>query len=267
MRQHVSSRLGFALAGLCATLAAAPALAQQDRLNAALQVSQAKTSDARASQKRISATADRTRDIVDQYRRLVKEVDGIKTHNEIQRRVIANQEQRKAHLKQSTLDVASVQHQMPGLTVRMLDALASFVELDVPLYIQERRNRIAQLRANMDRSDLSVAEKFRQVLEAYNIEINQYGRKISTYRDTVTVDGGEREVNMLQIGRIALLYQTLDGDQAGVWNPRERRWDELESSYHSSLRRALRVARKQAAISLLHLPVFTPLAGIVGQDA
>ena len=270
MRQHVLPRRARLLsAGLVwgGALLAAPALAQPDRLDAALQVSQAKVADAKASQQRVDQSADKTRRAIDEYRRVLKQIDGVKKHNAVLRRIIADQERRMRNLDQAILDVANVQRQMPGLTLRMLETLDEFIDRDVPLHIEERRERIAQLRANMDRSDLSVAEKFRQVLEAYGIEINEYGRKVSAYRDKVAIDGAERDVNMLQVGRIALLYQTLDGDQAGVWNQRARRWDELDSGYHGALRQALRIARKQSAINLLKLPIFAPSAVGADRDA
>ena len=268
MRQHVLSRRGqLVCVGVGAALCVGPALAQQDRLSAALQVSQVKVSDAQASQKRVDQTAEKTRTAIDGYRRLLKLVDGLKKHNALQGRIIKNQEKRMRDLNQAILDVASVQQQMPGLTLRMLEALEEFIDRDVPLYIGERKERSAHLQANMERSDLSVAEKFRQVLEAYGIEINDYGRKISTYRDTVTVDGVEREVNILQVGRIALLYQTLDAEQSGVWNQGARRWDELDSSYRSAMRQALRIARKQSAINLLKLPIHAPTPVVADQGA
>jgi hypothetical protein len=99
---------------------------------------------------------------------------------------------------------------MTPLVIRMIDGLEQFVEMDVPFNLDERRDRVEFLRTNVDRSDLTVAEKFRQVLEAYNIEL-QYGRGFETYSDTIELAGGPREVDFLRIGRIALVYQTTDG--------------------------------------------------------
>jgi hypothetical protein len=142
----------------------------------------------------------------------------------------------------------------------MIDGLESFVALDKPFHLGERRDRIAFLRRNLDRSDILLAEKYRQVMEAYRIEI-EYGRKIDTYKDTIAIDGAEREVDVLRVGRIALLYQTPDQQAAGFWNPTQGGWEPLEDNeYRSAIREGMRMANKQASIDLLTLPIAAPEA-------
>jgi hypothetical protein len=132
--------------------------------------------------------------------------------------------------------------------------------MDVPFNLDERQRRIEFLRDNVDRSDLTVAEKFRQVLEAYNIEL-QYGRGFETYSDTIELNGVTRDVDFLRIGRIALVYQTTDGSEAGVWNNETRAWDPLPAGdYGNAIRKGVRIAKKQAAIELLNMPVAAPEA-------
>ena len=144
------------------------------------------------------------------------------------------------------------------LLVRMIDGLESFVALDKPFHLGERRDRIAFLRRNLDRSDIPLAEKYRQVMEAYRIEI-EYGRKIDTYKDTIAIGGEQREVDILRVGRIALLYQTPDQEAAGFWNPTQGAWEPLEGNeYRSAIREGMRMANKQASIDLLTLPIAAP---------
>ena len=112
----------------------------------------------------------------------------------------------------------------------------------------------------MDRSDITIAEKFRQVLEAYKIE-NEYGRKIDSYKGVATVGGSDREVNFLRIGRIGLMYQTTDGEQSGAWDQDQRKWVELDSGdYRGAIQKGLRIARKQASIDIMKLPIPAPEA-------
>jgi len=116
------------------------------------------------------------------------------------------------------------------------------------------------LRHDLDRADVPLAEKYRQVMEAYRIEL-EYGRKIDTYKDTITIDGEPREVDILRVGRIALLYQTHDQEQAGFWNPGSGGWEPLDSGdYGAAIRQGMRMANKQAAVELLMLPVAAPEA-------
>ena len=62
----------------------------------------------------------------------------------------------------------------------------------------------------MERSDVSSAEKFRRVIEAYQIE-NDYGRTIEAYKGTVPINGNPQEVDFLRIGRVSLAYQSVGG--------------------------------------------------------
>jgi hypothetical protein len=111
------------------------------------------------------------------------------------------------------------------------------------------------LRNNVDRSDLAVSEKFRQVLEAYKIE-NEYGRKIDAYKGTVNIDGSDREVNFYRVGRVALLYQTTDTEISGAWDQASGQFVQLgKSEYRSAIMKGLKIARKEATIGILKLPI------------
>jgi hypothetical protein len=138
--------------------------------------------------------------------------------------------------------------------MRMVDALEKFVQLDVPFLIEERTKRIADLRKMMDRANVTTPEKFRQIMEAYQIE-NEYGRTIEAYRASLVLGGRETTVDFLRFGRIALLYQSLDESECGRWDQESRSWVPLDSSFRSSIREGLRIARKQAAPDLVRLPL------------
>ena len=182
--------------------------------------------------------------LAEQSQRLQKQID--------------SQTQRISKFDSEMNNVAVIQRQMTPLIIRMIDGLEKFVQLDVPFHMDERKQRIAFLRSNLDRSDVTVAEKFRQVLEAYKIE-NEYGRKIDAYKGSVEIDGVEREVNFLRVGRVALLYQSTDTELSGAWDQRGRAWVPLDrGEYRAAIMKGLRIARKEAAIDLLALPVPAP---------
>jgi len=147
-----------------------------------------------------------------------------------------------------------VSREVTPLMLRMIDALESFVGLDVPFLEEERADRIVELRDLMHRADVTEAEKYRRLMEAYQVE-NEYGRTIEAYRSTVDKDDKELTVNFLRVGRIALVYQTLDEAEAGVWNQDQRRWEPLDSSFRTPIRQGLRIARKQSAPDLILLPL------------
>lgn len=249
---------------LMATVVAAGAFcsvaSQANTLDAIIKVGEEKTAAAKQSQAKIDRLAEEARDLLTDYKTVMKQVDGLKVYNARLQRQIDNQERRIADIDESIDDVTVIQRQMMPLVIRMIDGLDQFVELDVPFNLDERRARIEFLRDNVDRSDITVAEKFRQVLEAYNIEL-QYGRGMETYSDTIELNGVTRDVDFLRIGRVSLVYQTTDGEESGVWNPETKSWDSLSSGdYAAAIRKGVRIAKKQATIELLNMPVAAPEA-------
>lgn len=236
------------------------AVSQASTLDDILEVSAQKTDAARQSQAKVDRLADETRNLLDDYKTVMKQVDGLRVYNARLQRQIDNQLAKIADIEASIDQVTVIQRQMTPLVIRMIDGLEQFVEMDVPFNLEERRQRIEFLKTNVDRSDLTVAEKFRQVLEAYNIEL-QYGRGFETYSDTIDLGTGPRDVDFLRVGRIALVYQTSDGAEAGVWNNQTRSWDPLPAGdYSNAIRKGVRIAKKTATIELLNMPIAAPEA-------
>ncbi len=241
-------------------LVGAVAAVQASTLDSILAVGEAKNDAARKSQAKIDRLADETRDLLTDYKTVVKQIDGLKVYNARLERQIANQMERVNQIDESIDQVTIIQRQMTPLVIRMIDGLEQFVELDVPFEREQRLQRVQFLRDNLDRADVTVAEKFRGVLEAYNIEL-QYGRGIDTYRGTIDVNGTERDVDFLRVGRIALVYQTTDGAMSGAWDKSAGAWVDLpKGEYDAAIRKGIRIAKKQATIELLNMPVPAPEA-------
>ena len=209
------------------------------------------------SQQNIDTIADQTDDLMSQFRTETKVVDGLKVYNTQLSRQIEGQRLAMTELRQSIADVALIERQIVPLMTKMIESLDMFVEADVPFYLQERRERVARLDVLLTNVDITAAERFRKVLEAYEIE-NAYGRSIDSYTDTLNVDGLDRKVDILRIGRAALYYQTQDGQKSGVWDQNERAWVALPGGQNRHIRKAIRVARKQVAPELLSLPISAP---------
>ncbi|MFT4612928.1 MAG: hypothetical protein ACI9NT_000061 [Bacteroidia bacterium] len=242
------------------SLVGAAVAVQASSLDSILKVGEEKNVAAKKSQVKIDRLADETADLLGDYKTIMKQVDGLVVYNDRLERQIKSQLERVANIDGSIEQVTIVQRQMTPLVIRMIDGLEQFIELDVPFNKDERMQRVAFLRGNLDRADVSVAEKFRQVLEAYNIEL-QYGRGFDTYRDTIDLGGSQRDVDFLRIGRIALVYQSTDGAVSGAWDKTSGAWVELPSGqYDGAIRKGIRIAKKQATVELLNMPVSAPEA-------
>jgi hypothetical protein len=218
-----------------------------------------KEAAARRSQEQIDEVVDETRGLLRQYTTITKEIDGLEVYNVLLQRQIENQAEELTNLQSSIEQVTVIERQVVPLMARMVESLGQFVELDLPFLFEERSRRVAFLETLLERSDVTVAEKFRRVLEAYEIE-NDYGRTVETYKQTLELEGASREVDLLRIGRVALLYQTVDGGLHGVWDRASKAWTPLPGEYRSQIREGIRIARRQVAPNLLLLPVPAPEA-------
>ena len=179
------------------------------------------------SQSLIDSTERQTDKIVNEWKAVSKQVEGLKLYNAQKRIQIQAQLDLMDKLDEQLVQVVVMQRQIPPLAQKMLDSLESFISLDTPFRKEERQNRIDLVRSSLAKPKVTASEQVRQVLEAYNIEA-EYGRKIDTYESTLN-DG--TVVNILVIGRIGMFYQTKDEQSSGRWNNETGQWDELPGSY------------------------------------
>jgi cell division protein FtsB len=228
-------------------------------LSDVFQVAESMNTNAKKSQAKIDRLNEETNQLLSDYKIVLKEIEGLRVYNRQLERQIASQEREMVQLAQSIDEVTVIERQVSPLMERMIDYLDEFIGLDIPFLMTERQDRVARLREIMDRADVAVSEKFSQILRAYQIE-NEYGRTMETYGDTIEIDGTERIVDMLKVGRIALVYQTQDGESTGMWNSGSEQYEEIDSSYESSIRQGIRMARQQATIDMLALPIMGPEA-------
>lgn len=254
LARHVSAlALGALLLGNGGT--SAGAVEVRDLIAASKEAMKA----AQVAQATVEQLDDKRADLLVEYKPLVVQLRNLREYNAQLERLIADQEQEKVRIRQEIADVQSIRREITPLMLSMLEGLEQFVALDVPFLKNEREERVERLKEMMDNSAVSSAEKFRRILEAWQIE-NEYGRTIEAY-ETRLADG--RTVNMLRLGRVALIYKSkdLDDPEMGIWDQELNSWATLDSSYASAVSKGMAIARQQAAPDLLVLPV--PAATIV----
>lgn len=216
------------------------------------------TADMKAAQQRINGVAEQTDKLLQEYKVITKQIEGLKVYNAQQELQIADQVKSLASLEISIANAATMERDISPLMVSMIEGLEQFVELDLPFSLEERRERVAKLRDNLGRSNLSTAEMFRQVLESYNIELD-YGNNIESYTQTVSVNGADQDVNILRIGRIAMTYQTKDQTQSAVWSKDSGGWEPLDGDWNADISEGIKIANKQAPIEIMVIPVTAPV--------
>lgn len=244
-------RLALALGWLAASLTPASAATVEQAVKAEVKTDVASS----ASQARIDKIVEETDDLAVAYRQALDEVKALRVYNEQVETLIQAQIDEMDSLGEQIDGVTGVGRQILPLMMRMIESLDQFVSLDMPFLSEERQARVDNLRELMNRADVTVSEKFRRLMEAYQIE-NDYGRSIEAYTgDLELPDGSKRTVDFLQVGRVALLYQTSDRSATGFWDRDANVWVELDDSYRAGITNAIRVARKQTAPDLLQIPV------------
>lgn len=259
-----STRTGTRLAAALLGLAAVSAGAQNAADKAMDTVAETNRADA-ASQNRIDELSAETRKMLEQYRRAVTRRQQLKVYNRELEKVVAEQQRRKQALEEQVASVADLRAEIEPLMLRMIDHLEQFVAADVPFRANEREQRVASLREAVADPDLSVAERFRQVLSAYQAEA-EYGRTLGTYRGELEVDGQQRLVEFLRVGRVMLFYITPDDARVGYWDRGEDAWRSLSADYAGAIRDGVRVAKDLAAPQLIEVAVPAPDSGRSGAD-
>ncbi|QBY03001.1 DUF3450 domain-containing protein [Thalassotalea sp. HSM 43] len=236
------------------SLFATAGIAADQQLKQVVKAGEEINQSAEQSQQRINKVNQDIQSKLQQFKAINKEVAGLDIYNGQMQRQINSQVEELVELQESMQQVSVIERQISPLMSRMIATLEQFVALDVPFLVEERTQRVANLKEMMDRADVAVSEKFRRVLEAYQVETD-YGRTIEAYTGMLDIDGNESNVDFLRIGRVSLIYQTRDGSQMGLWNQETRRWDELPQSMRTDINKGLRIARKQLAPDLIVVPM------------
>lgn len=217
-----------------------------------------------ASQKRVEELATATDGLIGEYRLTMKKIESLDMFNKQLKGVVDSQNEELASLQRQIDSVEEVSRSVTPLMLKMIDALDKFIAVDFPFDLTKRKERVNNLRILMRRSDVADPERYRAILEAYQIE-NDYGRTIETFPGTVVREGAEVPVSYLRVGRIALMYKTDDGAEVGFWNTESKAYEVLGSDYMGWVTQALRVAKKQAAPELIKVPLPQPQVVTGGQ--
>ena len=253
MKRCISSSRRLTTAFLAAAVIATSGNVFAQSVDQVLQADQRRLNLAQQSQERINNIVERKRSLEDQYRAINKEIDGLKVYNRLMRAQVDGQSAVLEDISLSMEQVDVINRQIFPLMVKMIDGLGQSIRVDLPFLMDERGKRVSKLTEIMGRSDVSVAEKFRKVMEAYQIE-NDYGSTSEYYTQSLTFDDTTRSFNMLRIGRIGLYFQSDDTKITGRWDNEKRAWVRDDSA-RNEVRKGLRMAKQLIAPELINIQV------------
>lgn len=161
--------------------------AAKDPLNASISTSSDNNRQEASAQARIDGVDDEVRVMLEEYQQLGRELDVLTVYNKQLQRLIDSQEKEKNSIREQMLGLEATKREIVPLMLHMVEWLDKFMQVDHPFLPEERRMRVDQIHTLMDRADVSVGEKYRRILEAYQIEMD-YGRTIEAYRGELKSD-------------------------------------------------------------------------------
>lgn len=206
------------------------------------------------SQQKINGLFEQSQELLIEYRAVVDQTENLKVYNDYLAGLVSDQQRVIDSLQRQIDSIDETKQNIVPLMYRMIDSLEQFINLDVPINLDERQARVDRLRDLMTRSDVTVSEQFRLVIDAYSIE-NEYGRTIQSYKGTIDVGGTQVSVDFFNLGRTAVLALTLDQSTAYVWDNVARQWQELGGEYTDSVITAVRMATGLVPQDLIRLPI------------
>ncbi len=209
-------------------------------------------------QKRLNKIDDETRELVLRYRQYLSETDNLDEYMKLLSAQVKSQDEEIAFVGKQLEDIEVTAREITPLMQRMVTTLGRFVQLDLPFLPEERRKRVESLQDMMGRADVSISEKYRRILEAYQIEA-EYGRTLESYQGQFGEGDSARTVRFLRLGRVALLYQTMDLEETGYWDANQKKWI-VDNSYREAAMKGFEVAEKKGAPDIFTAPVPAPVA-------
>jgi hypothetical protein len=189
------------------------------------------------------------------YARMLSDADITARYNVMLEQQLRSQEQEIAALEQQINGLDATAADVEPMLQKMFDEFEAFVASDVPFLADERKQRVERLRDVMNNVDANPGEKFRRLLEGYTIEM-EYGRTMEAYK--AMVDGKEAE--LVRLGRISLMYRTIDGKESGYWDNQQKKWV-ADADYARAIEEALHIAKSETAPDVLTVPVPAPQGG------
>ena len=214
---------------------------------------------AQRTQQQIDSLDDETRELLAEYRSVLNQKESLAAYNSQLEQLVSSQQDELASVEDQLANIDTTQRDITPLMIKMVEVIEQFVELDTPFLPEERNSRVAQLKTMMERADVNLSEKYRRILEAYQVE-TEYGRTLEAYQGELVTEDRNRTVDFLRVGRVGLYYLTLDQLEAGMWDQETQSWQQLPRDSVQSVIQGMKVARKQLPPDLLTLPVKTPEA-------
>lgn len=196
-----------------------------------------------------------------QRQKLAEKYDRLKAENEQLAFANGNLIKRAGDLKKSNQDLTRekeeakrIRTELVPFLEELLGRLKSLVTADAPFLSQERNDRLARLEVILDDSDITIAEKYRKIMEALFVEA-EYGNTVEVYREKIVADGTEVLADIFRMGRVALFFLALDRESAGLFDVAKNQWHTLDKTRVPAIEAVVEMAAKHRPMEVVALPI------------
>ena len=188
------------------------------------------------------------------YKDTLNEYKALKSYDDQLSKIIDAQFAEIANINNQIDSLDDINIDILPLLKTMTDTLRKVINIDIPFLKESRIDRVNNLDELLLRADITTAEKFRKVFEAYQIEAN-FGKTIENYPGYIVLNGDEVAVDFFRLGRLGLYYRTPNGKETGFWNLNTNDWSHEGSSLDDDIKVALDISNRQSPPNFITLPL------------
>ena len=206
------------------------------------------------AQEKIEELDEISKKVYFEYKDTLNEYKSLKNYDDQLSEIIDAQFREITNINQQIDSLDDINIDILPLLKTMIDTLRKVIDLDIPFLKEGRVQRVNNLDELLLRADITTAEKFRKVFEAYQIEAD-FGKTIENYPGYITLNNNQIAVDFFRLGRLGLFYRTPDGNETGFWNLGSNDWSHEGGSLDKNIKAALDISNRQSPPNFITLPL------------
>lgn len=226
----------------------------QSAFHSTLETSDLATKNAEEIQIQINQMDDEQTRIASNYRQELQKWRSKDLKARQNEQVVKSQRREITNLNEQLGRIDLLKARVVPMMQDMIKDLKTFIQADLPFKHSQRLARVDRLEAIMINPNVTEAERYRQIISAYQQEM-EYGRTIQTWEETIDLEGKPTTVDMFLYGRVAYVYITTDDKKGAMWDRESKSWKKLPNNYIQDIRKGIRVAEGKAQQDVLFAPV------------
>lgn len=192
--------------------------------------------------------------LVARYRAAKANVAYLETRESFEQSEVAALETHILELERRLVESTRLNETLQDTLNAVVGRLEAFVARDLPFLVEERSARVAAIKDEIARPDVTGAEKLRRVLEALQVEAN-YGNTVEVYQERMELGGETIFADMLRIGRVSVYWRTPDGKRVGEYDRATASWLELDGRYVRPINMTVEMATRIRPTEIVELPI------------